>query len=409
MTASGDGQHLLDAYLDGDLADADQAAFLDWLRADPAHRRAFVLASHLDRTLAEVRRPMPAAPASARRPTAPARPWPRSLFLRPLLVGAALAVATSLLVFAVPRPARPATAPADPGPAITAGAVTVDGRAGVPGDRPAAGARLEVAAGSVADLAWADGTRLTVQGGSALRLPGDGRHLDLAHGRLRAEVAPRPAGAPLLLVTGETALVVLGTAFTLAAGDGGTRLAVEHGHVRSTDLVTGAVRDVLAGDELSTPPADPVDGAPEVTGLTLVDADRGRPLLALGDGAVIDLAALPAGVRLNVRAETGTIRPGSVRFCVIADHSHRIDPTHTGNVNLEHRPPFQLVYNDNGSHLGAWTPGAGSFLLVATPFALGNARGAAGRPFIIGCTTRGERRQSASDASTLPHPPRNAP
>ena len=116
------------------------------------------------------------------------------------------------------------------------------------------------------------------------------------------------------------------------------------------------------------------------------------------------MAALPAGIRLNLRAELSGRRPGSVRFCVVSDRSQGIDPTRRGNVNLERHAPFQLVYDDGSKHLADWSPGAGSFLLVATPFALAQAQGAAGAPFVIGLTTVGERRTAPASS-----PPRNTP
>lgn len=84
-------------------------------------------------------------------------------------------------------------------------------------------------------LRYEDGTEISLVGTGQLVVvesAAGGKLLDLRSGQMSAEVAPQPAGRPLIVVTPHTTLRVLGTRFTLAIGQyDGTRLELETGQV----------------------------------------------------------------------------------------------------------------------------------------------------------------------------------
>lgn len=109
----------------------------------------------------------------------------------------------------------------------------------------------QVVATDRAVLCYADGTRVRLADGSRLRLVGGpGKQLHLDQGRLQARVAKQPGGAPFLLRTAQVQVTVVGTQFTLTAGESRTELAVSEGAVRllaqgAEELVTGGQQRVV--------------------------------------------------------------------------------------------------------------------------------------------------------------------
>lgn len=100
-------------------------------------------------------------------------------------------------------------------------------------------------------LAWADGTRLALDDGAEIALVDNGagsKEVRLARGVLSAEIAPQPAGRPLRLATPHTAITVRGTAFTVEADDGASRIAVSHGAIELAPLAGGPPTAVAAGE-----------------------------------------------------------------------------------------------------------------------------------------------------------------
>jgi hypothetical protein len=91
-------------------------------------------------------------------------------------------------------------------------------------------------------------TTLVLQPGSTLRILSlvPQKHFTLDRGALKAEVAPQPAGRPMLVQTPFADAVVVGTAFSLSARANQTGLTVEHGVVKLTQA-DGSVENVKAG------------------------------------------------------------------------------------------------------------------------------------------------------------------
>jgi len=109
------------------------------------------------------------------------------------------------------------------------GALAVRAGQGIPDGR-------EVRTGSaegLAEIRYPDGTLVQLGRGTAARLIDDGaKRLRIARGFLSARVTKQLEGRPMVLETPEAELRVLGTAFTVAADPGQTRLEVSEGRVR---------------------------------------------------------------------------------------------------------------------------------------------------------------------------------
>lgn len=69
----------------------------------------------------------------------------------------------------------------------------------------------------------------------AIDWPGRAKRVNLETGYLTCQIAPQPAGKPMVLKTPDARAVVLGTRFSLSAGSQLTRLAVTQGSVRLED------------------------------------------------------------------------------------------------------------------------------------------------------------------------------
>ena len=94
-------------------------------------------------------------------------------------------------------------------------------------------------------MQYADGTEIVLLGTATLTIndsPHGGKQLKLKNGLLRASVTRQPPNAPLLIVTPQAHVRVLGTRFELATDEqDGTRLDLESGKV---ELVRGEERPV---------------------------------------------------------------------------------------------------------------------------------------------------------------------
>lgn len=107
-----------------------------------------------------------------------------------------------------------------------------------------------------------------------------------------------------------------------------------------------------------------------VTYLTLVNADTGQDIMAIGNGMVIDLSRLPT-TNLNVRANVrGTVE--SVKF----DFGGRY------NAIIDNAVPYAR-FGNNGSAYSAEKLANGSQTIIATPYQLDNAGGTAGNALAV--------------------------
>lgn len=176
-------------------------------------------------------RPRPALPTPAPPPLAP----------EPSLDVPAPAVPTK------PPPSSPPAAPPKPEETRIAVALieSVDGAAS---DAPLLPDRPFQAVG-VTVIKFPDGTRLELA--PAARLGGlsltPGKRIELADGTIHLDVPRQPAGQPLVVVTAQADVTVLGTRFTVMSSGGQSRVDVREGRVRVRRLADREAVDVAAG------------------------------------------------------------------------------------------------------------------------------------------------------------------
>jgi ferric-dicitrate binding protein FerR (iron transport regulator) len=103
---------------------------------------------------------------------------------------------------------------------------------------------------SAARLRYAgEATTVVLRGGTRLRLAASesGKRLEILEGTIEADVAPQPAGRPMILASPQAEVSVVGTLFTVAAAPDRTRVEVDKGAVRVTGLAGKKEVDVAAG------------------------------------------------------------------------------------------------------------------------------------------------------------------
>ena len=152
----------------------------------------------------------------------------------------------------VPVPARPTVARV----AESVGTVVVEtvGAASAPADEgtavPAGGTVRTEGVEASAEILFADGTRLTLAGNTAVTVEQDvPKRVIVRSGNVAADVAPQPPGAPMRLRTPEAEIEVVGTRFALSRGDERTAVGVAEGSVRMVRLADGKTRTIGAGSE----------------------------------------------------------------------------------------------------------------------------------------------------------------
>ncbi len=246
------------------------------------------------------------------------------------------------------------------------------------------GQTVQVVGRGAADVRFADGTRVEVQGDSSIVFPAApdaGARLVVAEGRILADVARQPAGKTFVFATAEAEAVVLGTRLAVTAIPGLTRLDVYQGKVRLDRRSDGATATVGAGQHAIAEKGRPLEaigpfapvprrpGAAAVAGFTLLNGDTNRPVPGfdpLVDGAVLNLDRLPAR-NLNIRANTVPAQVGSVKFVLDREP-----------FNVEGRGPYTLVGNPVPGKIYTWTPSPGEHAVTATPYESPGAKGDAG-------------------------------
>ncbi|MFC6223002.1 PQQ-dependent sugar dehydrogenase [Hymenobacter artigasi] len=133
--------------------------------------------------------------------------------------------------------------------------------------------------------------------------------------------------------------------------------------------------------------------APQVTSLTLINADTDLDLQALTTGAVLNLATLPTP-NLTIRANTSPATVGSVLFVLGGTQavSH--------NENLL---PYALFGDSNGDY-NPWTPAiaVGSYTLTVTPYTAADNGGTAGTPLSISFTVTNQAARVAAATAATP-------
>ncbi len=224
-------EEILDAYLDGEMEEAERARFEARLSAEPALRAALASRRGLD---ADLRTAYGGEPAAAFRLPPPKRrvPW----ILLPLAAAAGIGLGIAL------RPSSPPPAAPPSSPPVVA-FLTQSTGAWRPATTVRAGDAVEVPADARATLVLSDGTEVRLDRGTRVRLAG-GRRLEIAAGRLWSRVAP---GDPFLLDAGETRVTVLGTELSVLRGPKSTGVQLFSG--RAVVEAGGATRDLRPGQE----------------------------------------------------------------------------------------------------------------------------------------------------------------
>ncbi len=166
----------------------------------------------------------------------------RKKFGRRMAVAAAAVIGIGVFLFAHYSPSKKT----NPGSLIL-----VEGWAHFDEKKLQVGDRCEppgrIVAGTDADvvLQYPDGSLLTLEGGSALRLDeGEGKEVFLEHGSLLADMKPQPVGKEMKMDTPNSRVTVLGTRYRLATTIIEDLLEVEHGKVRV--LEKGTNKELVA-------------------------------------------------------------------------------------------------------------------------------------------------------------------
>jgi ferric-dicitrate binding protein FerR (iron transport regulator) len=254
-------ERLLNASVDGELTDADEASLQALLRDDPAARRRYLqfmqlhAELHWDHGAAAALLASPEDESGSQRVAA--QPLGRQTRLRRMLAIVAGVIAAGCLLAVVLFNSREAADLAtQPAPVIarmemTQGAVsfrTSRGETLIPGSsREALPAGVLVSEGESSAAQWRflDGTLVTLSGDTEISFSDDAQKvLRVRRGTLTAEVKPQPPDAPLVVETPTARVEVLGTIFTLAAEPERTRINVAEGRVRLKRLVDGETVEV---------------------------------------------------------------------------------------------------------------------------------------------------------------------
>jgi transmembrane sensor len=209
-----------------DPAFTDWATFTQWLETSPAHARAYHDAMMLDADVG-------ALPAKAAKATSAPLHQPRRITRRAWIGGA---LAASLVAI------------------VSVGVL----------NRPSDTYRVETAMGETRTVTLADGTRIAVNGGSALVFSrSDARSATVERGQALFTVVHR-ADAPFRVAVGNAQLVDIGTIFDVTRADGHTSVAVSEGAVaynpRGENVRLDAGQRLTAqdgGDEVQVARIDP--------------------------------------------------------------------------------------------------------------------------------------------------------
>lgn len=229
---------LIQRYLDGKLTNDELAAFQQRLREDAAMREHLrLIAEHAVAFGDMVRRETDTPVCSS------IKSPDRSVWFTTLALAACITLlATSAWLFIASKPSAVFTL------VDSTGTVTwSDGEPIAPGESLPAGTLETVGEASSAQFRFADGTLITLQGGSELAYSEDEQKLlALSRGSLSAVVQKQPAGRPMLIRTPSAVAEVVGTAFDLSARTEDTLLKVDEGLVKLKRLVDGSQIDVPA-------------------------------------------------------------------------------------------------------------------------------------------------------------------
>jgi ferric-dicitrate binding protein FerR (iron transport regulator) len=375
---------LLSGLCDGTLGPEDLRRLGEQIAADPAARRQYLeyLDLHATLTSSGPSLEMPELAAIQAIPLAAAD---RRRRVRLVRWASGLAAAAALIAIALwtlfqigNGPVNPHNQSPGPSGGAFAGArlVELQGWAEVqarPGEATEVQVGAEVQPGqtlrtgsddSFAVLELPDNTRLELSADTQIRLAEDdsrrGRRLILSSGLLRADVRPQPRDRPLVVVTPQAEIVVLGTCFRVAAVPAtATEVETEAGTVRLTRLADGTSVDVPAGSSaLAAANPDPmaVRLVPQVPAAPRTRCEfSGASALAFSlDGARL-LAAMPRrGAVLDVRTGRPVAPP-------VAFGPGKLRPLLTANARTvlprERDGSFRILNAETGRTEGTFATG----------------------------------------------------
>jgi WD40 repeat protein len=254
-----------------------------------------------------------APPRSTRRPLRRrSESWsPVSLAIAAIVALAALGIAFQVLTKkpqpeivetpVSPKKTQPDAQPTPPSPAekIVATLSRVDGDVvaivrdkrvpAISGQNVVEAQGLELAANASAILTMPDSTRIDLKGGTTLRQISEnesGKRIVVTAGALDANVTKQPPERPLLIVTPNAELKVIGTKFSVVAAASTTRLNVREGKVRLTRTADSASVDVAGGQYVFAEPA---------VALAVKPFGPGNAVITTKTGPIDSLAFSPDG------------------------------------------------------------------------------------------------------------------
>jgi len=223
-------------FLDCTADDAEQAELAALVKGDPEARLTLARLMNQHATLRWMHATIAAVPARRRRP------------LRWIAAAACLAIAAGAAWMGL-RPSAVATlVEADAGVLVERDGTAIVAERGM-GLRTGDTVRTQDA--STARLRYAgEATTVDLRGETRIRLAaaGPGKRLEVLGGTIEADVAPQPAGRPMVLACPHAEVKVMGTVFTVATASDQTRVEVEKGAVRVTDRKEKKSVDLAAGN-----------------------------------------------------------------------------------------------------------------------------------------------------------------
>lgn len=226
--------------------------------------------------------------------------------------------------------------------AVVANLATINGVAGPEGDVTAGTTVYTRGAGSSARLVYPDGTEVLLDNESRLVVEGEqSKVLRLQSGHITANVAPQPAGHPMLVRTKQAVVEVLGTELTVDAEVKSTSLSVQEGVVRLKRLSDGqaveihagqfAVADGSASRKLGT------QDSPQVPDEFVLSFDKDLPS---GWRVGKRMASKPPSREAYVRAEPVEGQPRGTHYQI-----------YTQNAYYEGLPGLFRIHDDTHLHL----------------------------------------------------------
>ena len=237
---------LIDRHLRGELSESEKERLAERLDSDASAREDLVEQVRWDTRFAEVLREEGEAPAETRFPKQkPAMTFTRTLSAAAAGIIIALAAGLYLQWRSAERPIARITG--------LSGSFQWTGDGARVSHNLTRGAELSAGTvegmlpGSWFELAFNDGSTVTIFGNSTLTLSDHGqKELHLKEGSISSNVRPQPVGRPMLVRTRSALLEVLGTQFEVEVRLSATMLNVSEGRVRVTRFSDGYTVDVPA-------------------------------------------------------------------------------------------------------------------------------------------------------------------